>query len=138
MMNTIAIRLIPALALLAGPACYADAEHPPGKGLWKEVSGTAIEMGAVTTLRVVKIHKGMGEKLPMPATKGNEQIINMEPTRYYQTVGIPLKGAGESPPTHKYLTGTKIDNGDACDIRCQGLHQIPTRLFDMLDDRFCQ
>ena len=42
MMNTIAILLIPVLALLAGPACYADAEHPPGKGLWKEVSGTAI------------------------------------------------------------------------------------------------
>ena len=41
-MNKAAIRLIPALALLAGPACFADAEHPPGKGLWKEVSGTAI------------------------------------------------------------------------------------------------
>lgn len=46
----------------------------------------------------------------MPATKGNEQIANMEPTRYYQTVGIPLKGKGEIPPSHKYLTGTKIDN----------------------------
>ena len=46
----------------------------------------------------------------MPATKGNDQIIDMEPTRYYQTVGIPLKGAGELPPTHQYLTGTKIEN----------------------------
>ena len=41
-MNRTAIRLIPTLALLAGPACYADSENPPGKGLWKEVSGTAI------------------------------------------------------------------------------------------------
>ena len=46
----------------------------------------------------------------MPATKGNDQIIDMEPTRYYQTVGIPLKGAIELPPTHQYLTGTKIEN----------------------------
>ena len=84
-----------------------DVHYAQGDG---EVSGTAIEMGAVTTLRVVKIHKGMGADLPMPATKGNEQIANMEPTRYYQTVGIPLKGVGEIPPTHKYLTGTKIDN----------------------------
>jgi formamidase len=84
-----------------------DVHYAQGDG---EVSGTAIEMGAVTTLRVVNIHKGMGEKLPMPATKGNDQIIKMEPTRYYQTVGIPLKGAGEVPPSHEYLTGTKIEN----------------------------
>ena len=84
-----------------------DVHYAQGDG---EVSGTAIEMGAVTTLRVVEIHQGMGEKLAMPATKGNDQIIGIEPTRYYQTVGIPLKGAGEIPPTHQYLTGTKIDN----------------------------
>ena len=84
-----------------------DVHYAQGDG---EVSGTAIEMGAVTTLRVVEIHEGMGEKLAMPATKGNDQIIDMEPTRYYQTVGIPLKGAGEIPPSHQYLSGTKIDN----------------------------
>lgn len=84
-----------------------DVHYAQGDG---EVSGTAIEMGAVTTLRVVKVHKGMAEKLPMPATKGNDQIVDMEPTRYYQTVGIPLKAAGEIPPSHQYLTGTKIDN----------------------------
>ena len=84
-----------------------DVHYAQGDG---EVSGTAIEMGAVTILRVVEIQKGMAERLPMPATKGNDQIIDMEPTRYYQTVGIPLKGAGEIPPSHQYLTGTKIDN----------------------------
>jgi len=82
-----------------------DVHYAQGDG---EVSGTAIEMGAVITLRVAKIHKE--NKLDMPATKGNEQIADMEPTRYYQTVGIPLKEAGEIPPTHQYLTGTKIEN----------------------------
>ncbi|MBX2868282.1 MAG: acetamidase/formamidase family protein [Acidiferrobacterales bacterium] len=84
-----------------------DVHYAQGDG---EVSGTAIEMGGVVTLRVVEIHSGMGEKLVMPATKGNDQIIDMEPSRYYQTVGIPLKGAGEVPPSHQYLTGTKIEN----------------------------
>ena len=27
--------------------------------------------------------------MDMPVTLGNDQIIDMEPTRYYQTVGIP-------------------------------------------------
>jgi formamidase len=84
-----------------------DVHYAQGYG---EVSGTAIEMGSVTTLRVVKIHPGKAKDLSMPATKGNDQIIDMEPTRYYQTVGIPLKGVGEMPPTHQYLTGTKIEN----------------------------
>lgn len=84
-----------------------DVHYAQGDG---EVSGTAIEMGSITTLRVVKIHEGKGSKMSMPATKGNDQIIDMEPARYYQTVGIPLKAAGELPPTHQYLTGTKIEN----------------------------
>ena len=33
----------------------------------------------------------------------------MEPARYYQTIGIPLKSVGEMPPTHKYLTGANIE-----------------------------
>lgn len=41
-MNRTTILLIPALALLAASNCFADREPPPGKGLWKEVSGTAI------------------------------------------------------------------------------------------------
>ena len=87
--------------LFVGDVQYAQGDS--------EVSGTAIEMGSVTTLRVVKIHPGKAKDLSMLATKGNDQIIDMEPTRYYQTVGIPLKGVGEVPPTHQYLTGTKIE-----------------------------
>ena len=48
--------------------------------------------------------------MDMPVTLGNDQIIDMEPTRYYQTVGIPVKGKGEIPPTHQYLTGAPIEN----------------------------
>ena len=84
-----------------------DVHYAQGDG---EVSGTAIEMGSITTLRVVKIHKGKGASLKMPATKGNDQIIDMEPTRYYQTVGIPIKEIGEIPPSHQYLSDTKIKN----------------------------
>lgn len=88
--------------LFAGDIHYAQ-----GDG---EVSGTAIEMGTVTTLRVTKIHKGMGAKMDMPVTVGNDQIIDMEPTRFYQTIGIPRKGKGEIPPSHAYLGGEKITN----------------------------
>ncbi len=84
-----------------------DIHYAQGDG---EVSGTAIEMGSVTTLRVVEIHKGKGESLVMPATKGNNQIVKIEPNRYYQTIGIPLKGAGEIPPSHAYLSSEKIEN----------------------------
>jgi len=84
-----------------------DVHYAQGDG---EVGGTAIEMGSITTIRVHKIHKGKGESLQMPVTLGNDQIIDMEPTRYYQTVGIPLKGSGEMPPSHQYLSGEPIKN----------------------------
>ena len=88
--------------LFAGDIHYAQ-----GDG---EVSGTAIEMGTITTLRVTKIHKGKAASMDMPATIGNDQIIDMEPTRYYQTLGIPLKGKSEVPPSHQYLSGEPIAN----------------------------
>lgn len=42
MMNKTSPLLISALSLLVASACYADPDQPPGKGLWKDVSGTAI------------------------------------------------------------------------------------------------
>ena len=74
-----------------------------------EVAGTAIEMGSVLTVRV-KILEGKGKDMDMPVTVGNDQIIDMEPTRYYQTLGIPIKGKGEIPPSHKYLDSSKLTN----------------------------
>ena len=87
--------------LFAGDVHYAQ-----GDG---EVSGTAIEMGSVLTVRV-RILYGKGRTMDMPVTIGNDQIIDMEPTRYYQTLGIPLKGKGEIPPSHTYLDSGKLAN----------------------------
>ena len=87
--------------LFAGDIHYAQ-----GDG---EVSGTAIEMGSVLTVRV-KVLPFKGEDMDMPVTVGNDQIIDMEPTRYYQTLGIPLKAKGEIPPSHAYLDSGKLAN----------------------------
>ena len=83
-----------------------DVHYAQGDG---EVSGTAIEMGSVVTVRV-RILYGKGRGMDMPVTVGNDQIIDMEPTRYYQTLGIPLKGKGEIPPSHTYLDSGKLAN----------------------------
>ena len=85
--------------LFAGDIHYAQ-----GDG---EVSGTAIEMGSIVQLRV-KILPGKGKEMDMPYVVGNDQIIDMEPTRYYQTIGIPLKAKGEIPPSHAYLDSSKF------------------------------
>ena len=87
--------------LFAGDVHYAQ-----GDG---EVSGTAIEMGAIVKLRT-KILKRKGKKMVMPATKGNDEIRDIEPTKFYQTVGIPLKDAGTELEYYKYLGGEKITN----------------------------
>ena len=87
--------------LFAGDIHYAQ-----GDG---EVSGTAIEMGSVLTVRV-KILPGKVTDMDMPVTLGNDQIIDMEPTRYYQTLVIPLKANGEIPPSHTYLDSEKLLN----------------------------
>ncbi|HSM41080.1 MAG TPA: acetamidase/formamidase family protein, partial [Afifellaceae bacterium] len=33
-----------------------------------------------------------------------------EPSKFYQTIGLPLKAAGEVPAPHTYLDGEKIAN----------------------------
>ncbi len=92
--------------LFAGDIHYAQ-----GDG---EVSGTAIEMGAIVKVRV-KVLKGKGKDLDMPTTSGNDEIRDIEPTRFHQTVGIPLKdrdasGKLISQPYFKYLESAKIEN----------------------------
>ena len=87
--------------LFAGDVHYAQ-----GDG---EVSGTAIEIGSIVTVRT-KVLLGHGKNLDMPVTVGNDDIRDMEPTRFYQTVGIPKKPKGEIPPSHTYLDSTEILN----------------------------
>ena len=81
-----------------------DVHYAQGDG---EVSGTAIEMGAVVTV-TTEIRKGQGGVIKGPEVEGGGQIKDIEPSKFYQTVGLPLKPAGEVPPPHAYLESEKI------------------------------
>lgn len=81
-----------------------DVHYAQGDG---EVSGTAIEMGAKVTV-AVDIRKGQGNVITQPEVEGGSQIKDMEPTAFHQTVGLPLKGAGEVPPFLTYIDSQEI------------------------------
>ena len=83
-----------------------DVHFAQGDG---EVSGTAVEMGAIVKVRT-KILKNKAKNYSMPATKGNDEIRDMEPTKFYQTIGIPIKDAGADLPYFKYLDSDEIKN----------------------------
>jgi formamidase len=81
-----------------------DVHYAQGDG---EVSGTAIEMGAVVTV-TTEIRKGEGAFITGPEVEGGAQIENIEPSSFHQTVGLPLKAAGEVPPTHTYIDAEEL------------------------------
>jgi len=81
-----------------------DVHYAQGDG---EVSGTAIEAGAVVTL-TTEIRKGQGSDITSPEVEGGDQIKRIEPSQFYQTIGLPLKKAGEVPAPHSYLESEKI------------------------------
>lgn len=81
-----------------------DVHYAQGDG---EVSGTAIEMGAVVKV-TTEIRKGQAEHIKGPEVEGGAQIKAIEPSKFYQTVGLPLKAAGEVPPSHTYLDSEVI------------------------------
>ena len=81
-----------------------DVHYAQGDG---EVSGTAIEMGAVVTV-TTEIREGEGEFIKGPEVEGGAQIKNIEPSSFHQTVGLPLKPAGEVPVYHTYLDSEKL------------------------------
>ena len=81
-----------------------DVHFAQGDG---EVSGTAIEMGAVVRV-TTEIRKGQGEFVTGPEVEGGAQIRNIEPTSFHQTVGLPLKEAGEVPPPLQYIENERI------------------------------
>ncbi len=83
-----------------------DVHYAQGDG---EVSGTAIEMGAVVTVQT-EIRKGQGSAITGPEVEGGAQIKKIEPSKFYQTIGLPLKKAGEVPTQHTYLESEKIEN----------------------------
>jgi formamidase len=85
--------------LFAGDVHYAQ-----GDG---EVSGTAIEMGARVTVRV-DVRKGAGADITVPQFEGGAQLKTLAPSRFYATIGLPLKEAGEVPIYVTYIDGEKI------------------------------
>ena len=83
-----------------------DVHYAQGDG---EVSGTAIEMGAVVRVST-EIRKGLGESITGPEVEGGAQIKAIEPSQFYQTIGYPLKNAGDVPAPMQYLESEKIKN----------------------------
>ena len=81
-----------------------DVHYAQGDG---EVSGTAIEMGAVVTVRT-EVLEGGGRDITGPHFEGADQLKAIAPGKFYATVGFPLKASGEVPPYHTYLDGQRI------------------------------
>ncbi|MBM3396131.1 MAG: acetamidase/formamidase family protein [Betaproteobacteria bacterium] len=82
-----------------------DVHYAQGDG---EVAGTAIEMGAVVTVRT-EIRRGMASLMKSgPHFEGGSQIKKLEPDRFHATVGYPTKAEGEVPPYTTYLDSKKI------------------------------
>jgi len=81
-----------------------DVHYAQGDG---EVSGTAIEMGAVVTVRT-EVLRGKGQDITSPHFEGGSQLAYIAPRNFYATVGFPLKASGEIPPTHSYIDGERI------------------------------
>ncbi len=81
-----------------------DVHYAQGDG---EVSGTAIEMGAVVSV-TTEVRKGGGSDIKGPEVEGGAQIKAIEPSKFYQTIGLPLKAKGEVPPSHTYLDSAVI------------------------------
>ena len=82
-----------------------DVHYAQGDG---EVSGTAIETGAVVTVTTA-LRKGAGEFISAPQVEGGGQIKDIEPSSFHQTIGYPLKEAGEVPVYHTYLDSEQIE-----------------------------
>lgn len=83
-----------------------DVHFAQGDG---EVSGTAIEMGAVVRVKT-EIRQGQGSVITSPQVEGGAQIKAIEPSQFYQTIGYPIKKAGEVPPPLAYLESEKLAN----------------------------
>ncbi len=81
-----------------------DVHYAQGDG---EVSGTAIEMGAVVTVKTW-VRKGLGASVKVPHFEGGDQLKALAPSEFYATTGVPLKQAGEIPPFITYIDGEKI------------------------------
>ncbi|HZP92682.1 MAG TPA: acetamidase/formamidase family protein [Burkholderiales bacterium] len=84
-----------------------DTHFAQGDG---EVSGTAIEMNAVVTVKV-EVRKGQAAYIRWPQIEGKAVagiLKDLEPERFVATMGIPVKPKGEMAAPIKYLDGTRF------------------------------
>ncbi len=104
-----------------------DVHYAQGDG---EVSGTAIEMGAVVTVQT-EIRKGQGSEITSPHFEGGEQLKAIAPEKFYATLGFPLKAKGEVPAFLTYLDGERI--GDLENLSEDLTLAARTALIEMID-----
>ncbi len=70
-----------------------------------EVSGTAVEMNAIVTVKV-EVQKGEAAFVTWPRFEGKGGVLKqLEPERFVATTGIPIKPKGEIIAAEKYLDG---------------------------------
>ena len=84
-----------------------DTHFAQGDG---EVSGTAIEMNAVVTVKV-EVRKGAGAFVRWPQIEGKAVpgiLKDLQPERFLATMGIPIKPKGELAAPLKYLDGARL------------------------------
>ena len=104
-----------------------DVHYAQGDG---EVSGTAIEMGAVVTV-TTEVLEGEGANITSPHFEGDDQLKDIAPENFYATVGFPLKAQGEVPAFLTYLDGEKI--GDLENLSEDLTLAARAALIDMID-----
>jgi formamidase len=81
-----------------------DVHFAQGDG---EVSGTAIEMDATVSVKI-EVRKGLAAFVRQPHFEGGNQLKALEPSKFYATVGFPIKEGGKVTPYHQYLDGVRI------------------------------
>jgi formamidase len=84
-----------------------DTHFAQGDG---EVSGTAIEMNAVVTVKV-EVRKGQGAFVRWPQIESKQVpgiLKDLEPERFLATMGIPIKPKGEMGAPFRYLDGARL------------------------------
>lgn len=81
-----------------------DVHFAQGDG---EVSGTAIEMAATVRVKI-EVRKGLAAFVRQPHFEGGDQLKRLEPSKFYATVGFPIKEGGKVTPYHQYLDGVRI------------------------------
>ena len=83
-----------------------DVHFAQGDG---EVSGTAIEMNGIVTVKV-EVRRGQAALLRFPQFESRERGIlkDLEPDRFIATIGIPVKSRGEVIIEETWIDGVRL------------------------------